>query len=357
MKRIALLNPFVPHYREEFYLKLKERYDLDVYVYEKNNGNMDGFNISPFSVKFLRSVSFLNKRFIAYDIRPFLSAKYDVIVLMLHFGHLSSWLLLLVGLFSKKRIILWGQGISVKRYLSEIKKPSRLLRFMISLSDGVWIYTEREAQLWKRLFPNKPIVAINNTISGVSQILAYESEVTKSALKAKFGIKEEICFIFCARFNNPFRRVDLLLEAIERLDNAKYAFIIVGAGAQKPDFSKFDNVYDFGSLYDEKIKAQLFYIADIYFQPGWIGLSVVEAMAYGKPILTFKRSENTFQCVEYHYIEDEINGYLLDDTDDLLKRLQETSEKKWIEMGNASKRIVAKDLLMDHMVHRAAQVL
>ena len=357
MKRIALVNPFVPHYREEFYLRLGERYDLDIYVYDSNKSDSDAFNLRSFPVKQLKAGSFLKKRFVAYDPRPFLSPKYDAIVLMLNFGHLSTWLLLLLNLFSKKRVILWGQGISVKRYTAEMAKPSLLLRLMIQMSDGVWIYTEPEARMWRKRFPGKPIVAVNNTISGVADILHYESGLSKQTLKKQFGINEEICFIFCARFNNPFRRIDLLLEAIARLDSSTYGFIIIGAGGLKPDFSNFHNVHDFGAVYDENLKAQLFALADIYFQPGWIGLSVVEAMAYGKPILTFRRSQNTFQCVEYHYIADGVNGYLLDDIDDFLKRVYHTPQERWIAMGNASKRRVSENLLMEHMVSRAAQVL
>lgn len=356
MKHIALLNPFVPHYREEFYRKLSERYNLDLYIYEETKSN-DGFNISPFPVNVLRVISFLGKRLVAYDIRPFLSSKYDVIVLMLHFGHLSTWLLLFFNLFSRKRIILWGQGISVKRYLSEINQPSFLLRLMIKMSDGVWIYTEPEAQLWRKLFPNKPILAINNTISGVTKILNDDGDVPKSLLKEQFGIKEQICFIFCARFNNPFRRTDLLSETIARLEKGPYGFIIIGDGALKPDFSRFDNVYDFGAVYDDAIKSQLFRIADIYFQPGWIGLSVVEAMAYGKPILTFRRSEETYQCVEYHYIRDGINGYVVDDMDELLRRVQEASPAAWAALGSASRELVATNLLMEQMVDRAADII
>src|SRR3546814_11856246 len=146
MKHIALLNPFVPHYREEFYRKLSERYDVTLYIYEETKSN-DGFSISPFPITMLRIISFFKKRFIAYDIRPFLSSKYDVIVLMLHFGHLSTWLLLFFNLFTRKRVILWGQGISVKRYLNEINQPNFLLRLMLSMSDGAWVYTDPEAGL------------------------------------------------------------------------------------------------------------------------------------------------------------------------------------------------------------------
>lgn len=357
MKRIGLLNPFIPHYREEFYRKLGERYPLEVFVYEQEQGSRGGFRVSGFPVTPIKSFSLLKKRFIAYDIRPFLSSRYDVLVLMLNFGHLSTWLLLLLNMFSRKRIILWGQGISIKRYMKELRQPSRPLRWMLALANGAWIYTEREADLWRQRFPQKAIQAINNTISGVADILSREISVPKETLKARFGITEPICLIFCARFNNPYRRIDLLLETITRLDSKRYGFIIIGDGAAKPDFSGFDNVHDFGAVYDEKTKAVLFRIADIYFQPGWIGLSVVEAMAYGKPILTFRRSDQTLQCVEYHYIQGGVNGYIADEMDELIQRIEETPPETWEALGKASRELVEKTLLMEQMVDRAAEVI
>lgn len=57
--------------------------------------------------------------------------------------------------FHRKQIILWGHGISVKRYLAEEKKCNWLLRFMISMSDGVWLYTDKEVdfstKVWAHL--------------------------------------------------------------------------------------------------------------------------------------------------------------------------------------------------------------
>lgn len=169
-------------------------------------------------------------------------------------------------------------------------------------------------------------------------MIEYKPVNSRSELKCKYNITQENILIFCARFENNYRRTDLLIETIKQLNTEKYGFIIIGAGKNKPDFSLYNNVYDFGAIYDTNIKRELFYIADLYFQPGWVGLSIVEAMAYGKPICTFIRSEETKQCVEYSYIENNTNGLIFTNIDDCITRISQLTNDEIKQLGaNANK--------------------
>lgn len=350
--KILILQPFIPHYREEFFGLLNSKKPLDVFCYEKS-AKMESnyFEKSSFMTRYLSNLSF--GPFLLYNFFKLFNKKYDLLVLMLHFGHISTWILLLTKKIHGKKIILWGQGISVKRYMAEEIKPSRLLKWMIYFSDGVWFYTDKELKQWKRIFPKKRMISLNNTISDIDEIVNRSKLLNKEELKAKYKIHQEICFIFCARFTHPHRRVDLLLSAMDSLNNEKFAFIIIGDGNFKPDFSRYKNVYDFGAVYDLELKSELFNISDIYYQPGWVGLSIVEAMAYGKPVFTFKRSEDILQCVEYHYIKNNINGYIFDSMASFLDTVNSLSPIKLKELGENSKKYVNEVLTMEHMVKAA----
>jgi hypothetical protein len=247
--KVTILQPHVPHYREQFFYEFGNLNVLDIYCYEdENNGSLKNFKKSNVNSKFVRNFKF--GQFLFYNPIKFLNKKNDILILMLHFGHITTWLLLLTKFVHKKKIILWGQGISVKRYLKQEKKPSVLLKLMIYFADSVWLYTKKEQDLWSAVFPKKQIVALNNTISNVENILNFRHPSSCSDLKNKYRITQDICFIFCARFDNPYRRIDLLLKIINRLDSKKFGFIIIGQGIYKPDFSNFNNVHDFGSVYD-----------------------------------------------------------------------------------------------------------
>ncbi|MBR0501619.1 MAG: glycosyltransferase [Paludibacteraceae bacterium] len=352
--KVAILQPEVPHYREEFFSSLSNQVEkLDVYIYN----SPEAAKKQGFDIKENDSVIYIkNKKiggFLWYSIRNLFGKKYDTLVLMLHIAHLTTWLLLLTKRIHRRKIILWGQGISVKRYLAEEKNPDWKLKMMIKFSDGVWLYTEKEYNQWKEIFPKKKIVALCNTFSGVDKVLSYEPLETKDVLKNKYNIKEPIVFIYCARFESDYRRTDLLIDTIKRLDSDKYAYIIIGEGKNKPDFSRFKNVYDFGAIYDVTKKHELFTMADVYYQPGWVGLSVVEAMAYGKPILTFKRSECVLQCVEYSYLIDNYNSVIVNSVEELEKKVQSMSTGEIVRLGNNARQYVRTKLTMSNMVDNA----
>lgn len=357
MMRIAILQPEIPHYREEFFALLKERCEaVDLYVYNSaRSSEGKGFHIGKNEQAYIT-----NKQlggFLFYNPAVLLKGKYDTLVLMWHFAHFTTWLLLLTKFIHRKKIILWGQGISVKRYLKEEKHPNILLRWMMLLADGGWVYMKKECEQWQKIFPNKPLVALNNTLTGVYEMVEKNPNLAKEELRKKYSIKEQVVLLFCARFTNPYRRTDLLVEAIERLDKKRYGFVIIGEGCYKPDFAKYENVYDVGSVYDMDVKGELFALSDLYFQPGWVGLSIVEAMAFSKPICTFKRDDETLQCVEYSYIEDGQNGMIFDNMDDCLNRLTSKSSEEIVRMGNNAREFVKDNLSVVCMVENAMSII
>ncbi|MBP1617624.1 MAG: glycosyltransferase family 4 protein [Bacteroidetes bacterium] len=355
-KQIALIHPIVAHYRQEFFQQLNSKIKSDIYVFEDVAKAKEAyFALGDCGEIHLKAVEKAGLTF--FSPFPLLSSKYKVIVLMWNFSHLTNWLLLLTKFIHRKKIILWGHGISVKRYLQEEQKPDWKLKAQLSLADGAWTYMPKECEQWKVIFPQKKMVFLNNTISGVADIVKYDSKAYKERSRVKHNIIQKKILLFCARFENPNRRIDLLLKAIENLPSDIYGFIIIGDGKLKPDFSQYDNVYDYGAVYDEDLKRELFAASDIYFQPGWIGLSIVEAMAYNLPIFTFKRSSSTLQCVEYSYIIDKRNGVLLDEESNFVSVIESLSDENIEWMGDNARDFVRKEATMSQMVDRAMNVI
>lgn len=356
---IAILQPEVPHYREAFFSRIAEQCEVsDIHVYNSfDHTRKHGFKTDTRGLKHIHSMNIHGV--LLYSPFPLLEKRYDTLVLMLHFAHLTTWLLLLTRWLHGKKIILWGQGISVKRYLKESKRPDWKLRCMMAMADGVWIYEKPEAEQWKRIFPKKPIAALDNTLTGAEEMCqkAILDLARRKEFKKKWRIRQDIVLIFCARFENNHRRTDLLLEAIQRLDADKYGFIIIGAGKNKPDFTPYTNVHDFGAVYDNAVKRELFAASDIYFQPGWVGLSIVEAMAYGKPVFTFRRSEETLQCVEYCYIKEGENGLVFEGIDDCLKQIETLNNEDIERMGRNAQRLVRERLTPEKMAANAMRIL
>ncbi|QJB37082.1 glycosyltransferase [Chitinophaga oryzae] len=352
---IAIVQPLVPHYREHFFNRLREQAPFDLYCYHGTKA-LQQQNLAAGSTSVKPLSAWNIGPFVLYNPLRFFKSDYKVLVLMLNFAHLSTWIILLLKPFLKQKVILWGHGISVKRYVQEEQQPSRLLKWMMQLADATWFYTPREMELWRRIMPGLNAVALNNTISEVERIIQ-QPVADKASLRKKYGITAGRVLIYCARFNEAGRRIDLLLKLIAETDPAAYNFIIIGAGKYKPDFRPYPHVLDFGAVYDTATKQELFGLADLYFQPGWIGLSAVEAMAYGKPVCTFRRSEAVLQCVEYSYIRDGYNGLIFENMDECLYMLDTLSDEEIAAMGGQARGFVKDNLTMTTMVNNAAHSL
>lgn len=356
-KKIAVLQPEIPHYRTEFFERLRSQVgSLTLFTYNKvEAARKGGFSIGLPS----EHIATITKGgFAAYNPLPLLSHRYDTLVLMLHQGHLTTWLLLLTKWIHRKKIILWGQGISVKRYLKEEHQPNPLLKWQLAMADGAWIYMEREADMWRKRFPKKPIVALHNSVTGISAMLDYKPADSVAALKEKYGIHEQEVFIFCARFGSPFRRVDLLVDIIKRLDANRFGFVIIGDGKGKPDFAPYANVHDFGAVYDDGVKRELFSLSDMYLQPGWIGLSVVEAMAYGLPVCTFRRRGDEIRHgVEYGLLTDGENAVLADNVDELVERVEQLPHETIEQLGQNARRFIRENNTPEIMVENAMKIM
>ena len=135
--------------------------------------------------------------------------------------------------------------------------------------------------------------------------------------------KRPIRIIFLGRLNKSKRLRDLIIytEAMRRAF-VDLELIIIGDGPErsfiKSCVDKYHWVHWLGALVEEKDIAVQMKIAHAVFVPGWSGLSIVHAFAYGKPYFTFDQPHST----EIAYLRDDINGLLLKGSkDDILKRI------------------------------------
>jgi hypothetical protein len=354
MKKIAVLYPRVPHYRETFFKKLGEKYDLDIYVYEDdkkvkkqffNNANIKTYKLFSFDI-------FSKLRFV--NPIPFFSNKYDTYILIGEIRNITVWLILVFAKLSGKKTILWGHGISVHNYLQEEKKLNFFRVFFNKTSDMLWLYTKKEQDIWNRYLPIDKLTYLNNTVDTES-ILEIPIK-DKIELKEKYNIKTSVNLIFSARFITKERRTDLLLEVMDKLDKKKYGLIIIGDGPLKPNFSEYTNIYDFGLVYDIQIKSDLFQIADLYFQPGWLGLSCNEALAQAKGVLTFKRSDKVKQCVEYGYLNKDFS-FIAENVEEMVDFLEHINDSIIQEFSVNARNYAKTNLLMSQMVKNADESL
>lgn len=355
---IAILQPFIPHYREEFFNKLNADFEIDVFTIIKNDKIvLKGFNKSSIEIKHLKNFNI--GPILIYNPLIFFKRKYETLVLMGSVKHVSTWFILIINIILRKKIILWGHGISIKRYEKEKLRQPWPRKLLYKMADYAWFYTENELKIWQKEIPKLEGCHLNNTISGIDQIIdnPLPDDNQKKLLKQKHNITTKINLIICARFTNPHRKGELLINMLNQLNPEIFGLIVIGNGYLKPDFSEFVNVYDYGAVYDNNLKNELFSIADIYVQPAWLGLSVTEAMAHGLPVFSLTRSKITHQCVEYNYLKNGFNAIIRDTINELAIEITNISDNELNKLKSNAKQFAKENLSMNVMVTNATNSL
>ena len=348
--KISIVQPFIAHYRESFYIKLKKYIDFDVLCAELPE-QKDAFKISSeFEVNKLNTISFGG--FILLNIFNNKLLKNQVIVLNFSPRWLFGHALLFINFFLRKKIILWTHGVSVQHGFNPRAVRDRIKLGLFNLADGICFYTKNELEVFSKHLDKPKLFYINNTLD-VAKINYNHRNLkrTKEEIKEKYKIDSSRVVIYCARFT-PDRRVDLLIDLIKEMEDEDVSFVIIGDGIAKPDFSNYDKVFDFGKTYDGDIKSELFKISDFCFQPAWTGLSVIESFAHGVPFITMKKSERIKQGVEYSYIDHGENGFIFESLEDVKQSICNTPDEKICLMEDSCWQKVRNDLTMDQMVKR-----
>lgn len=352
---IAIIQPFIPTYRTDFFLGLAKEVPYDLFSFQRTNskhrnglieGDVNFYKIKSYRLFNLRWFNPIN-----------ILCKYNTIILCGEASILTNWLILIAGKLINRNILVWGHGATYS-------KPHPITIFhlvMYYLSRGGIFYTPKEMRYWRMKFPKKKMVALYNTLT-VDRTYYKNLDEKRMRnildLKKKYGIKQQTIFVSCYRFTNKSRRTDLLLKVIEELDPNKYAFIIIGDGFLKPDFALFQNVYDFGAVWDNKRKTELFFVSDFYLQFGGIGLSIVEGMAYSKPVITMRRSKEIKHGTEYYYLRNRFNSIILSDIKKFEQSLIHITPSKYVSLSHNALRTYNNELQMSRMIkHMKSAIL
>jgi glycosyltransferase involved in cell wall biosynthesis len=146
-----------------------------------------------------------------------------------------------------------------------------------------------------------------------------------------FSVKEEIKKLEPILPDNPFRiihigrlvkwkKVNLLIKAFlkvkEKIPAAE--LIIIGTGPEKENLEQLtkelnlqDSISFMGGIYSNNILGQYLLSSSVYILAGMGGLSINEAMCFGKPVIC-----SVCDGTEKHLVFDEYNGkYFVDDSE------------------------------------------
>jgi glycosyltransferase involved in cell wall biosynthesis len=240
-------------------------------------------------------------------------ATADLVVVEQANKHLVNYPLLALSRLGFKRVAYWGHG---RNRQSSARTPAeRLKRQLVNATDWWFAYTRGTRDYLVGCgVPERKITVVQNSIDvgDFQRELAAVSAEEVDALRARLGIPRAAKIgLFCGSLHDDKRLPFLIDSALAMRERTPgLHLLIVGAG---PEGERLRHaaagrpwIHLLGARFG-KDKAICFRAADVFLNPGLIGLGVLDAFAAGLPVLT---TDVPIHSPEIEYVESGVNGWV-----------------------------------------------
>lgn len=225
---------------------------------------------------------------------------------------LANYLLLAARRPLGLKVAFWGHGINCQGDPNSLREKWK--RLFLTAPDWWFAYTEFTRDiLLQGGFPDNRVTVVQNATDTTS-LSAYENAIEPgeiSALKASLAISGEHTAVYCGSLYD-LKRVDFLVRSANliRQQLPEFNLIIIGAGPGEQALS--DAVKDLpwihmvGPMFGRD-KVLHFKSANVFLNPGLVGLAIVESFAMGLPFFT---TDCGIHSPEIAYLQEGRNGYM-----------------------------------------------
>lgn len=239
----------------------------------------------------------------------------DLVVLMQENRQLSNYPILLRRLWSKWKVAYWGHGANFQSNSPEGLRE-RWKRYLRTRVDWWFAYTQiTRSILLQDGYPNERISVLNNAIdngkfrSDLAMVTSQELKV----LRQHLGLQSiSPVGLFCGSLY-PEKRINYMVQAADlvRLVIPDFSLIVIGDGPSVSDVSAAAMsrpwLHRVG-VKKGREKAVYFRLANVVFNPGAVGLHVLESFCAGVPMVTTADAKHG---PEVAYLENGINGLMV----------------------------------------------
>ena len=342
--KVCIIQPVMKGYRLPFFVGLAERLSqagitLQVVYgtpWPEEAKRRDHVELPPPLGRKVESHMLLGKLFLQPVLRPWLSA--DLVIVEHANKHLLNYLLAGLWATGGKHIAYWGHGRD--RQANADSRAERFKRRSLHWADWWFAYTAQSAAyVAEQGFPEDHITVVENAIDtrALRDDLAAISEDALRDVRTGLGWNgDEQVAAYCGSLY-PNKRLDLLFEAADRVHREAPLFrlLVIGGGPLADEVSRFAEDRSWVKYVGPKFgseKAVLLKLAEIWLNPGLVGLGILDAFCAGLPALT---TDLPLHSPEIEYLVEGENGLMVQPTA--------------VEFANVITRLLNDPALLDHL--------
>ncbi len=333
-KKIVIIQRELPFYTKPLFDQLLKSRKFEFYLISGSNESVSGGEIDLANKRSLKmkniNINIKNFEFWwhLFLIKKLRKIKPDAVIIEGMISNLTNWRL--IQLKKKMGFKLIGWVCGYQNYTGKTK--DFLLRVYFHYFDYCLAYhTAAKRFLMKYGFPEDKITILHNS----REVSFNYNKKKMEEIKNKYSLKNKKVILFIGRIKKS-KKIDLLLEAIKRLDES-YACLVVGDGDYLPylknKYKKNKNIKFVGEVIEGN--ENYFKLSDIFVLPGPGGLSLNEAVYHGLPIISSYGDGSAEDLVINDY-----NGFLIRDVTS-----EKLTEKIRYIFENNKKKLYAKNSL------------
>lgn len=329
--KIAMIFPYAPSYREGIYRLMDKELQIDWFFCGNASRNLKllDYNILKNCNLSMNEIKLVGP-FTYYKGSKNLELwKYDVIICAGVIRSLSEWWIIqkMWKNNSNTKIFLWTHGWYGKESLIQ-----RLIKKIFFRNvDAFLLYGDYARQrMLQEGFDDKKLYVIKNSLDYDQQIKLRKIIGPTNVYKKHFK-NDNPTIVFIGRLT-PVKHLDLLVKAISLLKNngEYYNVVFVGDGDMRSSLENevlnqelTENVWFYGSCFDEKVNAELIYNADLCVAPGNVGLTAIHSLMFGCPAIS--HNDFKWQMPEFEAIKVGKTGSFFekDSVEDLAKSISD----------------------------------
>lgn len=322
-RRVAILYPYLAHYREAVFDALsgpaaRHRYE----IFSDRRSNIPSIaTIPPERSRYCSPAGRLNWRFVRNSwpfeevlwqsaaLRIALSREFDSVIFLGNVKYISTWVAAILARITGKRVLMWTHGV-LRR---ERGMRGHVRRAFYRLAHGLLLYGVRARDLLadQDFDPNR-LYVIYNSLDTAAQLRALEAldDGACAAARRSYGIPADVPLLIAIGRLVPGKELQLLPQALQilRTQGLECHLLLIGDGPLRQsledlasDLGIRQNLHFAGPVYAETELCPLIAAADLCVSPGPVGLTAMHALVYGTPVIThddFDQQKPEFEVIQ-----------------------------------------------------------